>query len=154
VITEVTVTDPHHPLHGQRLELIGAASARGAGWLTVALPDGRRRSLRRAVTDLSVATVSGCALPLISVRTLLPLARHVEVLLKISKEEIFNEQLAQSRFPVAGLGIPSRAPGVAPPAVADAADGNSTAAGSAGGTAASADAARTVRPVDGGDGSC
>lgn len=156
LITDVTITDSHHPLHGQRLELISLASARGPDWLTVALPDGRRRSVGRAVTDLAVTTTPNRerALPLISVRTLLPLARHVEVLLKISKEEIFNEQLAHSRLPISRPSIPPRGPGVTAPAVADAAGGSPASTGSTGGTAASADVARTARHLDGGDDSC
>jgi hypothetical protein len=51
-VTEVTITDPHHALYGQRLELVSSSSARGPRHVTVALADGRRRSVRRAATDL------------------------------------------------------------------------------------------------------
>ena len=52
VVSHVTVTDPHHALSGQRLSLVSLHSARGPTFLVVELGDGRRRSIRRLVTDL------------------------------------------------------------------------------------------------------
>ena len=46
------MTDPHHPLFGQRLKLLSLACSRGPAFIAVALPDGRRRLIRRAATDL------------------------------------------------------------------------------------------------------
>ena len=58
---------------------------RGPAYVVVALPDGRRRSLRRAFTDLAGAAGAPPLAPAlssrngrrISVGTLLPLARHI-----------------------------------------------------------------------------
>src|SRR3954453_1468694 len=79
VVSHVTVTDPHHALSGQRLSLVSLHSARGPTFLVVELGDGRRRSIRRLVTDLgtpsSVSPPRASDLPRISARTLLPLAR-------------------------------------------------------------------------------
>src|SRR3954467_77253 len=84
LVSHVTVTDRHHALCGQLLPLVSLHSARGPAYVVVALPDGRRRSLRRASTDLagtaeapSLARILAvCDGPRISVGTLLPLARH------------------------------------------------------------------------------
>jgi len=78
----VRVTDPQHPLFGQRFDL-NPASEHRPGWVGVLLADGRRRWLPRTATDLNLAceTSPNHALPRVSVRTLLPLARYVETLL-------------------------------------------------------------------------
>jgi hypothetical protein len=52
-VSHVTVTDRHHALCGQLLPLASLHSARGPAYIVVALPDGRRRSLRRTSTDLA-----------------------------------------------------------------------------------------------------
>src|SRR3954462_13415911 len=52
VVSHVTVTDPHHALSGQQLSLVSLHSARGPAFVVVELGDGRRRSIRRLVTDL------------------------------------------------------------------------------------------------------
>ena len=78
LVSHVTVTDRHHPLCGQLLPLVLLHSARGPAYIVVALPDGRRRSLRRASTDLAgTAEAPLYDGPRISVGTLLPLARHI-----------------------------------------------------------------------------
>jgi hypothetical protein len=69
----------------------------------VELPDGRRRSIRRAVTDFDFPTVREStkekekSLPKISVRTLLPLAYYVRVM-STSDKEVTHE----NRVPPAG----------------------------------------------------
>src|SRR3954471_17651814 len=78
LVSHVTVTDRHHALGGQLLPLVSLHSARGPAYIVVALPDGRRRSLRRASTDLAgTAEAPLYDGPRISVGTLLPLARHI-----------------------------------------------------------------------------
>jgi len=52
------------------------------------LPDGRRRLMPHAATDLERPFTPRMALPLISVRTLLPLARHIRSMLASSNEEV------------------------------------------------------------------
>lgn len=74
----VTVTDGRHPLFGQRLAVLSLTCSRGPAFIAVALPDGRRRLLRRAATGLEQPLTSqATSLPRISARTLLPLARHI-----------------------------------------------------------------------------
>ena len=82
LIVRVCVTDPRHALFGQRFDLSPSSEPR-PGWVSVLLADGRRRWLPRTATDLDLAceTMPNHALPRVSVRTLLPLARYVEALL-------------------------------------------------------------------------
>src|SRR3954463_10692175 len=95
VVSHVTVTDPHHALSGQRLSLVSLHCARGPTFLVVELGDGRRRSIRRLVTDLgmpsSVSSPRASDLPRISARTLLPLARHLITTLASSAEEVIRD---------------------------------------------------------------
>src|SRR6266480_6835247 len=87
LIVRVCVTDPRHALFGQRFDLSPSSELR-PGWVSVLLADGRRRWLLRTATDLDLAceTMPNHALPRVSVRTLLPLARYVEALLCISSK--------------------------------------------------------------------
>ena len=82
LVVRVRVTDPRHALFGQRFDLSRLSEPR-PGWVSVLLADGRRRWLPRTATDLDLAcgTMPNHALPRVSVRTLLPLARYVEALL-------------------------------------------------------------------------
>jgi hypothetical protein len=61
--------------------------------LVVALPDGRKRSIRIASTDLaSTVTMSGAPdLPRISVRTLIPLMQHLSANLALLAEEVIRD---------------------------------------------------------------
>jgi hypothetical protein len=90
-VSHVTVTDLHHALAGQRLALLALRSGRGPAFVVVELPDGRRRTIRRAATDL-VAPIKGqdvgLDVPFINVRTLLPLARYLTGTLTASPEEV------------------------------------------------------------------
>src|SRR3954447_778502 len=95
VVSHVTVTDPHHALSGQRLLLVSLHSARGPAFVVAELGDGRRRSIRRSATDLGAASSASLPpvsdLPWISVRTLLPLARHLTPTLASSAEEVIHD---------------------------------------------------------------
>jgi len=106
------VTDPHHPLFGRELELLSLACSRGPAFIAVALPDGRRRLLRRAATDLEQPPALQAALPRISARALLPLARHIRSMLAASSEEAFHADL----FP-SGPSTSTAAGDIAPAAV-------------------------------------
>ena len=57
LVSHVTVTDPQHPLFGNRFAALGERSGRGSAFVVVELADGRRRSIRVACTDLAEATV-------------------------------------------------------------------------------------------------
>src|SRR4051794_28787957 len=70
-------------------------SARGPAYIVVALPDGRRRSLRRASTNLAgTAEAPLYDGPRISVGTLLPLARHIVACLAVAVEEVTHDDHA------------------------------------------------------------
>jgi hypothetical protein len=85
-VSHVTITDPHHFLFGQRLAVLKGRSGRGPAYIVVALPDGRRRGIRIASTDL--AEPPNCAsiadLPRISARTLIPLMQHLSANLRLT----------------------------------------------------------------------
>ena len=101
VVTTVTVTEPRHPLFGRELRLLSLDCSRGPAFVAAALPDGRRRLLRRAATDLERPLASqATALPRISARTLLPLARHVRSMLTSLTEEIRHAKPSPSDSPV------------------------------------------------------
>src|SRR3954453_9107142 len=87
VVSEVSVTDPRHPLFGQSLHLLSLTCSRGPAFIAVALPDGRRRLVRRAATNLDHPPPANMTLPRISVRALLPLARHIRSMVAASLEE-------------------------------------------------------------------
>ena len=96
IVSSITVTDPHHPLFGRELELLSLACSRGPAFIAVALPDGRRRLLRRAATDLEQPPAPQAVLPRVSARALLPLARHIRSMLAASSEEVFHADRPQS----------------------------------------------------------
>jgi|SRR5438128_674961 len=94
VCGEVTVTDPAHPLYGQILPQLPMRINQNPRQVMVLLPSGRRHLVPRAATNLErpEGTASPAApLPVISVRTILPLARLVQQL-KQAKEESHAEQ--------------------------------------------------------------
>ena len=85
LVSHVTITDPHHPLAGQRFPVVSLCAPQGSHKLVIALPDGRQRAVRRAVTDLDpaapvppTAVLSG---PRLGARSLLLLAHCVRNML-------------------------------------------------------------------------
>jgi hypothetical protein len=77
------------------LPLVSLHSVRGPAYIVVALPDGRRRSLRRGSTDLAgTAEAPLYDGPRISVGTLLPLARHIVACLAVAVEEVIHDDYA------------------------------------------------------------
>jgi hypothetical protein len=109
LISQVTVTDPRHALHGQTLAVLSLHSPHGSHQLVVALPDGRRRSIPRTATDLSTGTglpsSVGSASTRISVRTLLPLARHLRAVLR------WRQEVSDAHPPSAPAALAVPAPG-------------------------------------------
>ena len=95
VVSDVTVAYPRYSLFGQRLTVLPERSGRGPAFVVVALPDGRRRSIRLASTDLARATReaegSPADVPRISIRTLTPLARHLRAALSLLAEEVIRD---------------------------------------------------------------
>ena len=93
MISEVTIVDPHHALFGRSLQLISLSAARGRGYLTVALPDGRHRTLQRSLTDLDEQIQIGSPMdefPWVSIRTLIPLARHLKTRFTLPNAEVIR----------------------------------------------------------------
>jgi hypothetical protein len=93
-ITHVTITDPQHCLFGKRLAVIRERSGRGPTYVVVELPDGRKRPIRIASTDLAAMVItSGAApdLPRISIRTLIPLVQHLSANLALLAEEVIRD---------------------------------------------------------------
>jgi hypothetical protein len=93
-ITHVTITDPQHCLFGKRLAVIRERSGRGPAYVVVELPDGRKRPIRIASTDLAATVItSGAApdLPRISIRTLIPLVQHLSANLALLAEEVIRD---------------------------------------------------------------
>ena len=97
-MSHVTITDPRHFLFGHRLAVLDERSGRGPSYVVVALADGRKRSVRIAVTDLVPPGTSSSAtepnLARISVRTLIPLARHLNRILSLLTEEVIRDEPA------------------------------------------------------------
>jgi hypothetical protein len=91
----LTITDPHHFLFGHRLSVVPERSARGSAYVVVALPDGRRRSVRIASTNLVEApTMPGPdipSLPRISARTLIPLMQHLSANLSLLDDKVIRD---------------------------------------------------------------
>jgi hypothetical protein len=101
VCGEVTVTDPAHPLYGQTLPQLPMRIKHNPLQVMVLLPSGRRHLVPRAATNLERpegAVSPAVPLPVISVRTILPLARLVQQL-KQAKEESHAEQTASITHP-------------------------------------------------------
>ncbi|MER8911912.1 Y4bD/Y4pK family protein [Mesorhizobium sp. M0854] len=96
MVSHLTVIDPRHGLAGQRLELVSSRFARGPAFVVVRLPDGRRRSIRRSVTDLAAASPEeqgvSKSLARINVRTLLILLHHLNSTLASRIEEVIRDE--------------------------------------------------------------
>jgi hypothetical protein len=105
----VTVTDPRHPLYGQRLRVLSLSCARGPRFIAVALADGRRRLIRRAATELEHPAEPDRAMPRISARMLLPLARHIRRVVAASAEEANHVDTCPSSPASVGLAIATAA---------------------------------------------
>jgi hypothetical protein len=94
-VSHVTITDPHHFLFGHRLEVLKERSGRGPAYIVVALPDGRRRAVRIASTDLAGTAITSrpdaADLPLISARTLIPLMQHLSASLSLLDEKVIRD---------------------------------------------------------------
>jgi hypothetical protein len=97
-VSEVRIISRRHGLFGQVLPIVGLRSARGPKFVMVRLPDGRRRSIPRSITDLAAEPFTQVHDSIdqslrISVRTLLPLAYFLTAR-STSLEEIGDERAA------------------------------------------------------------
>jgi len=78
-------------------------SGRGPAYVVVALPDGRRRAVRIASTDLAETAITSpdaADLPRVSARTLIPLMQHLSASLSLLDEKVIRDG-PTDRFQVA-----------------------------------------------------
>lgn len=77
----MTITDRTHPLYGRTFATVGDVSPESSsGSVTIILPDGQHRLVPREATDIARTTTQDGPvydLPLVSVRTILPIVRFV-----------------------------------------------------------------------------
>jgi len=133
----IRVIDATHPLFGQLLEVGASGPSRRIGWVQVVLPDGRHRWIPQKATDLEEAACEARPnrdLPLVSTRTLLPLAEYVRARLSATRERV-NETTGAAADPTARAGIAGPAADLGAQVVADDDTEGSTTIGEAGGAA-------------------
>src|ERR1700731_847826 len=143
----IRVIDAVHPLFGQPLEVSPSGLIRRIGWIRVVLPDGRHRWVPQKATDLSVSACEARPnrdLPLVSVRTLIPLAEYVRARLSALGKR-FDETSGHTADPAVRAGIAGSTADLGAEIVADDDADNTTTAGEAGGTATPVNAGRSRR---------
>src|SRR6516165_1527682 len=107
LLPRIRVIDAVHLLFGQPLEVSPSRLIRRIGWMRVVLPDGRHRWVPQKATDLNVSACearSNRDLPLVSVRTLIPLAEYVRARLSAVGER-FDETSGHTADPAVRAGI-------------------------------------------------
>src|SRR6188472_2661461 len=107
LLTRIRVIDAVHPLFGQPLEVSPSGLIRRIGWIRVVLPDGRHRWVPQKATDLDVSACEARPnrdLPLVSVRTLIPLAEYVRARLSDLGER-FDETSGHTADPAVRASI-------------------------------------------------
>jgi hypothetical protein len=92
VSRHVTITERTHPFFGRTFPVVRDTSSLGVSYLVVELPNGRTRSVPIAATEDTTETArhSPSGLLPISARTLLPVARHLQVMVR-AKEEVTDD---------------------------------------------------------------
>jgi hypothetical protein len=106
-LPRIRVIDAVHPLFGQPLEVSPSGLIRRIGWIRVVLPDSRHRWVPLKATDLNVSACEARPnrdLPLVSVRTLIPLAEYVRARLSALGER-FDETSGHTADPAVRAGI-------------------------------------------------
>ena len=84
LVSEITITDPGHALFGRSFPLVSLRAERGRDYLVFGLSDGRRCTVRKSSTNLGTRAMEDVAeadfrTPRVSVRTLVPWARHLRL---------------------------------------------------------------------------
>ena len=97
VMSAIKVVDSTHALFGKTLQLLSEQCGRGKAFVAVGLKDGRRRLILRSTTDLDSRKSHSKQVPLISARSLVPLARHVQSCLTSLNVEALHESRPSSR---------------------------------------------------------
>src|SRR6266702_3285412 len=147
LLPRIRVIDAVHPLFGQPLEVTRSGLIRRIGWIRVVLPDGRHRWVPQKATDLNVSACEARPnrdLPLVSVRTLIPLAEYVRARLSALGER-FDETSGHTVDPAVRAGIAGSTADLGAEIVADDDADNTTTAGEAGGTSTPVNAGRRRR---------
>ena len=117
----VRVIDATHPLYGQQLEVSASRASRRIGWVGVVLRDGRHRWIPQRATDLEESACEVAPnrdLPLVSVRTLRPLAEYVRTRLSVATKGV-NGSSGPTADPAVRAGIAGSAANLGPEIVAD-----------------------------------
>jgi hypothetical protein len=143
----VRVIDAVHPLFGQSLEISPRGLIWRIGWIRVVLSDGRHRWVPQKATDLNVSACEArpnCDLPLVSVRTLIPLAEYVRARLSALGER-FDETSGHTADPAVRAGIAGSTADLGAEIVADDDADSTTTASEAGGAATPVNACRSRR---------
>lgn len=106
MVSQVTITDPTHPLSGRTFPLLQTGGSISGAFVLIGLPGGEHRRVPRNATDLAERVDPSCAphVPLnpVSVRTLLPLLPVVRRLLGATEESL-NENDLPTRTARVGL---------------------------------------------------
>ena len=121
LLPRIRVIDAVHPLFGQPLQVSPSGLIRRIGWIRVVLPDGRHRWIPQKATDLNVSACEARPnrdLPLVSVRTLIPLAEYVRARLSALGER-FDETSGHTADPAVRAGIAGSTADLGPEIVAD-----------------------------------
>jgi hypothetical protein len=88
----VTVTAPRHALYGQQLEILQLISDRGATWVTVRVPNGSRRNIKRTHTDLAQPLPDSKSSLIVSAAVVLRVASFVETLSRRGEKETGDDE--------------------------------------------------------------
>ena len=88
----MTVTSPRHALYGQRLEVLKLISDRGATWVTVRVPNGSHRNIKRMLTDLAQPLPDSKSSLIVSASVLLRVAKFVDALSRRGEEETGDDK--------------------------------------------------------------
>ena len=134
----VQVIDAAHPLYGQRLAVSASGASRRIGWVGVVLGDGRHRWIPQKATDFGEATCEvrpNRDLPLVSVRTLLPLAEYVRARLSAATAGVDGTS-GLIADPTVRAGVAGSAADLGPESVADNEAESAATVGEAGGASA------------------
>jgi hypothetical protein len=116
LVHSVTVTDPQHPFFGRTFPIVRPVSGRGNTRLRIRLPDGEIRAIPRSATDLEAPSPPAgvpSEVPWVSVRTLLPVARFVRLLISAAEEVSPDVGLRSGRPATAAASVLSSASGLA-----------------------------------------
>jgi hypothetical protein len=135
--SRIRVIDATHPFFSPVLEVSASGPSRRIGWVQVVLPDGRHRWIPQKATDLEDAaceTRPNRDLPLVSVRTLLPLAEYVRARLSAAREGV-DETSGPAADPTTRAGIAGSAADLGAQVVADDDSEGTTTVGEADGAA-------------------